>query len=165
MKRLVILRHAKAKADGGAAGDFGRPLSRRGYEQARLVGEELTRIGASFDHVAASPATRVRETLAGAGIGGVSFDEALYSASADALLRAVRAFPDGAKRVLIAGHNPGLQELILELARPGPLTERAAARFPTAAAAIVQLPGSSWTQADRGTCELLALILPDELAG
>lgn len=157
MKRLTILRHAKASP---GAEDFQRPLNARGLGQARRVAEELARRGESFDHVAASPARRVRETLAGfAELPDPRFDDALYMASAAALLRAVRAFPDTAGRALIVGHNPGLHDLVMELARPGPLVGRIAARFPTATAATIGLPVSRWDQVERGSGELAGLIL------
>ena len=161
MKRLTILRHAKAST---GADDFNRPLSEKGHHQARRVAEELMRRGPAFDHVAASPAERVRQTLAGfAGLPEPRFDDALYMASAGALLRAIRAFPDAAGRALVVGHNPGLHELVLELAGPGALTGPIAARFPTATAATVTLPVSRWEQVEGGSGELVELILAEQL--
>ena len=70
---------------------------------------------------------------------------------------------DAAGRALVVGHNPGLHELVLKLARPGALTGPIAARFPTATAATITLPVSRWEQVEGGSGELVELILAEQL--
>ena len=65
MKRLTVLRHAEASPALPGADDFDRPLSAKGWQQARRVGEEIKSRALTFDLVLASTARRVRETLDG----------------------------------------------------------------------------------------------------
>jgi phosphohistidine phosphatase len=65
MKTLTLLRHAKSGWDDPVARDFDRPLNPKGHRAAQAVGRYMKAIGLGFDHVVASPAVRVTETLAG----------------------------------------------------------------------------------------------------
>ena len=165
MKRLAVLRHADAIAGDGTQ-DFERRLSARGRAQTALIRRELERRSHRFDAVVASPAGRVRETLDGLGmLTGVRFERSLYTASPETWLAVVRALPDTADRALLVGHNPVLQELVAMLARPGPLSDRIAFRYPTAAAALIAFDCDSWAQVGPSLGILEELILPDELPG
>jgi phosphohistidine phosphatase len=67
--------------------------------------------------------------------------------------------------LMVIGHNPGLQELVLELADPetdrGSLT-RIGEKFPTGAVATLALKGS-WTHLGRGRATLVGYVVPREL--
>ena len=170
MKRLAILRHAKSSwADAGMF-DFDRPLNERGREAARRIGEELKARKLHFDLVLASTATRVRETLAGVGeeyeFGpDVRFDDELYGASEEMLLKVIRALPEKMQSVLIVGHNPGLEFIVARLARADErgLRDRVENKFPTAALAVIDLRTECWEQVIPGGGEIVELILPREL--
>ena len=162
MKILTILRHARSSWDDPSLDDFERPLNERGIKAARRLGVEMKRRGMQFDHVLASPAVRVRETLdeVAKGYGSafeIAFDERIYMASLGVLLDMVRAIPEEATAPLIVGHNPGLQQLVLNLTG----NDRVREKFPTAVLAVIGLTTSSWKEVERG--ELSELILPREL--
>ena len=162
MTRLAILRHAKSSWDDAGLGDFDRPLNERGIKAARRIGRELKDRGMRFDHVLASPALRVRETLAevAKGYGSaleIEFDERIYMASLGVLLGIVREIPDGANAPLLVGHNPGLHQLVLNLTGD----DRVREKFPTAALAVIESATRSWKEIERGA--LVELILPREL--
>jgi phosphohistidine phosphatase len=168
MKTLTLLRHAKAQA--AAASDFDRPLNARGHRGARTMGRELRARAFIFDRVVASPAARVVETLQDVEHGygeplQPSFDPRLYLASTAALLAIVREADDAAKRLMIAGHNPGLEGLAMELTRgnDSDLRREMAAKFPTATLAEIQLPIDHWRDAEPGTGELTRFIRPRDL--
>jgi phosphohistidine phosphatase len=78
----------------------------------RAIGQR----GLAFDIVLSSPSARTRETLALIGI-DAQWEEPLYLAEPDTLLGIVRALPEAAQSALVVGHNPGLHELVLKLAR------------------------------------------------
>ena len=78
-------------------------------------------------------------------------------ASLGVLLDMVRAIPEEATAPLIVGHNPGLQQLVLNLTG----NDRVREKFPTAVLAVIGLTTSSWKEVERG--ELSELILPREL--
>lgn len=121
-RELLILRHAKSDRGGFAGPDFDRPLDERGRRDAPRVGKWLRRTGLLPDHVVASPARRARETAeavaAATGIdpAAMTWERAVYDASLGALLRVLAEVPPGARRILLVGHNPGLEELVLHLA-------------------------------------------------
>src|SRR5687768_12534799 len=118
MKTLTLLRHAKSTWDDPIARDFDRPLNKRGRRAARTIGREMRAQRLAFDQVIASPALRVIETLVDVvdGYGGPldpDYDKRVYLASAQTLLDVVHEAEADAQRLLIVGHNPGLENLAL----------------------------------------------------
>ena len=110
--RLLLVRHAHS--DPGVPDEL-RPLSARGREQARVLGERLAAAGPQV--VLASPLLRARETgaaIAKAAAGAVlRVDERLApGATASDVLAAV----DGAgATVVVVGHQPDCSEIALAL--------------------------------------------------
>jgi phosphohistidine phosphatase len=155
MKRLILLRHAKSDWDDPVARDFDGPLNRRGDKAAMVMGEFAKMRGLRFDMAVASPAVRVVETLNTffAAYGEVvdpRWDRRIYLASAPTLFDVIRDLPDSADSVLMAGHNPGLEELILDLVPDdgaSPLREDVEVKFPTASIAVMNLPIDHWADA------------------
>ena len=64
---------------------------------------------------------------------------------------------------MIIGHNPGLQQLALDLARPGPHVAAVRVKFPTAALAMLAFDGARWAELDAGGAELVAFVRPRDL--
>jgi phosphohistidine phosphatase len=166
MPVLYILRHAKSSWDDPALADADRPLAPRGRKAARRLGRHLSDEGIRPALVLCSPAVRARETLAGIGaaLAGVEtrVEPDLYRASASDLIERLRAVPDSVPSVIVIGHNPALQTLIVRLARPGPLRDRADAKLPTGAFATLELDGG-WNVLADGGAKLAELVLPREL--
>lgn len=170
MKRLAILRHAKSSWGDPDLDDFDRSLNARGVAAARAMGKALKRRGVRFDHVLASPAKRVRETLEqfAASYGKlpeIRFDETIYLASPATLFDRVRDLPEGSSAPLLVGHNPGLERLLVELTRDDRhgFHARVAQGYPTGALAIVELPAASWADIEPASGEITELFLPRDL--
>ncbi len=168
MKTLTLLRHAKSAWDDPVARDFDRPLNKRGRKAAQTIGREMRALELRFDQVIASPAVRVMETLDDVAEGygrslGASFDKRIYLASPETLLDIIRAADDGAERLLIVGHNPGLERLALLLTAEGELRGQVAVKYPTAALAEVELPPKTWTDVAEGSGRLTRFIRPRDL--
>lgn len=169
MKILTLLRHAKSGWDTPAARDFDRPLNVRGRKAARAMGREMRRLGLGFDRVLASPATRVTETLTelaqgyGAAV-DTSFDETIYLAPVDTLLALVRGADDAAQRLLLVGHNPGMEQLALLLSGTGALRDEIAVKYPTGALAEIGFDLAHWRDVAPGEGRLARFIRPRELA-
>lgn len=171
MKRLSILRHAKSSWDNRALADFDRPLNNRGWKAARRLGCEIKDRGMHFDLCVASTAARVRETLDGLleGYGEpdfeVRFEPEIYDASFETLLDVVRGFPETSSAALLVGHNPGVHQLVLGLARHrrDGLRARVAEKFPTAALATLKLSVERWDEVKMGCGEIADAIMPKEL--
>ena len=170
MTILTVLRHAKSSWDQHGLDDFDRPLNERGRKAAKRVGRELKQRNIRFDQVIASPAVRVRETLDELAKGydkhlNVHFDERIYGAAVETLLDVVQGIPDEVHAPLLVGHNPGLQELLLKLAHEDDagLRRKLAAKYPTAAVAVVTLAAPRWEEVAPDSGEIRELILPREL--
>jgi len=146
VKRLGLLRHAKSDWGQSDKRDFDRGLNARGRRGAALMGAHIREEGTDWNRLIASPANRVKLTLESAAIGvSPQFDERLYLASTDAIFDVLRACEGEA--ILIAGHNPGLGDMILELVAPAKenaFFDEAKVKFPTAAFAVLELPIEDW---------------------
>ena len=169
MKTLTLLRHAKSGWDVRALRDFDRPLNARGRKAARTMGREMRRLGLAFDRVLASPAARVTETLTelAQGYGGAvdtALDETIYLAPVETLLALVRATDDSDARLLLVGHNPGMEQLALLLSGAGTLREEIAAKYPTGALAEIGFEVAHWRDVAPGEGRLARFIRPRELA-
>lgn len=170
MTQLTVLRHAKSSWDHAGLDDFDRPLNERGRKAAQSLGRELKRRRIRFDQVIASPAVRVRETIDGliegyGKLADVRFDPQIYGASAEALLNIVRHIPETVHAPLLVGHNPGLQQLVLALAREDGdgMRSRISEKFPTAALALIELSAVRWDELETQSGTIAELILPREL--
>jgi phosphohistidine phosphatase len=167
MKVLTLLRHAKSGWDDPVLRDFDRPLNPRGRRAAATVAREMRRLGLHFDAVIASPARRVMETLdeVGQAFGTLAprYDERLYLATAETLLQVARETDDGIERLLLVGHNPGLEELVLRLSAMGALRSEAALKYPTATLAEMRFDVASWPQLRDGVATLARFIRPRDL--
>jgi phosphohistidine phosphatase len=167
VKRLYLLRHAKSSWKDPGLDDHDRPLAGRGRRAADAVGRYLREHDLRPELVLCSTARRTRETLErmDLALGGraVRMEPGLYGASAGALLERLRDVPDAVGSVLLIGHNPGLQELALELARPAPAVRELEAKYPTAALAAFAFEGPSWRDLDRGTARLVSFVRARDL--
>ena len=170
MMRLAVLRHAKSSWGEPGLDDFDRPLNERGWKAARRLGRELKHRRMRFDLVLASPAARVRETIDGLQEkfdfdAPIRFEQQIYAATEGTLLEIVRRLPDTVSSPLCVGHNPGLERLILGLARDDErgLRGRIAAKFPTAALAVIEFAVKRWSDVEPGSGEVAELILAKEL--
>eukprot|EP01012_Entosiphon_sulcatum_P023647 TRINITY_DN28746_c0_g1_i1.p1 TRINITY_DN28746_c0_g1~~TRINITY_DN28746_c0_g1_i1.p1 ORF type:complete len:178 (+),score=29.80 TRINITY_DN28746_c0_g1_i1:122-655(+) len=168
MKTLTLLRHAKSGWDDPVARDFDRPLNPKGQRAAAMMGRHLRAEGLAFDHVLASPAVRVVETLAQVATGYGSdlaphWDQRLYLASAATLLDLVHELPAGADSVLVSGHNPGLEELVLLLSADSDLRLSVEQKYPTATLAEMRFDVADWGDVKSGKGVLVRFTRPRDL--
>jgi phosphohistidine phosphatase len=164
MRRLLIVRHAKAEKAAPRGGDFDRPLAPRGEADAAEMGQRLARGKTHPDAMVTSPAARA---LATAKLIARELDfpwkeisavKAAYLADASALLDLVRELDDGAESALLVGHNPGVSELAHVLTRN--FTED----LPTGAVVAIDLPADTWAGVKRGSGSLRMYDYPKNTA-
>lgn len=99
-----------------SADDAARPLTEQGERDARRMGAWMAREGLVPDHVVTSPAARALQTARLALPGREpTLDERVYEASPHDLLAVLADAPPGAERVLLVGHNPGMESLVRAL--------------------------------------------------
>lgn len=157
--------------------DTARPLNKRGRKGAAAIAHWLESEGLRPGLVLCSTARRTRETLEllQDALGDrvpIQLEPSLYLADAATLLTRLRHLAREVPSVLVIAHNPGLQELVAELAAaPGAAAAGTRARlhkkFPTAALARFRLKLDDWralsTDAPPGTIKLLKVISPAQL--
>jgi phosphohistidine phosphatase len=168
MKRLYLLRHAKSSWDDPTLADHDRPLAPRGRRAAKVMAKHLGRKGIAPELVLCSPSRRTRQTLTriAPSMGkspDVQIEPGLYAASAPVLLEVLHEVPDEVESVMLIGHNPGIQDLALSLARAGSKSARVRSKFPTAALATLEHKGS-WRELAPGSAELVSFVKPKELS-
>jgi phosphohistidine phosphatase len=155
MKRLLLLRHAKAMPAEGAAADIARPLAERGQRDARRSAERLRQQGAPRS-ILASPATRTLETaevvreVLGLPRDSLVVERNLYLAEPGELLGAIAAQDAGLESLLVVGHNPGLTELAQRL-----LPSFDVDNLPTCAIVGLDYPaGTEWRRLESAAARL-----------
>lgn len=169
MKTLTLLRHAKSGWDDPVARDFDRPLNPKGRRAAAAMGRHLRGLGLAFDRVIASPAVRVQETLddvaAGFGTLAPAWDKRLYLASATSLLDVVRETPGDVASLLLVGHNPGLEDLVLLLVpdERGGLRDTVEEKYPTATVAEMTFAVDDWRDVAAGGATLTRFVRPRDV--
>lgn len=170
MKTLTLLRHAKSNWAEPVSRDFDRPLNARGHKAARLIGRALRSDGMEWDAVIASPAVRVVETLASFAEGygrtlAPAYDQTLYLASTAVLMERIHAADDCVQRLLVVGHNPGLEQIALMLTTDDGGHHRAELvdKYPTATMAHISLPAGRWGDVVEGSGVLIRFLRPRDL--
>ena len=121
MRRLMLLRHAKTETDAPSGRDQDRRLDDRGHKDAAEIGDWIASHPPFPDTVLVSHAVRARQTWDVAWEtmkGRVAAPEVevlpeLYGADPAQILKSIRTAtnPGNPKRLLLVGHNPGLEHL------------------------------------------------------
>jgi len=163
MKTLLLMRHAKSSWKDESLTDHDRPLNKRGKKTAPLMGHLLREKNLVPDLIVSSTAVRARSTAEAAAEAsgypsGVTLTDELYLATAGEILRyAQERTEDTLERVMLVGHNPGMEDLVNMLSgRREP--------FPTAALAVFELGIDSWRRLELGVeVKLSNLSRPREL--
>lgn len=166
-REVLIFRHGKAEAYGTVA-DEARALTKRGRKQARKIGAWLQKMDVLPDQVFSSDADRTMETVAIAGhaagllpahIQSVPY---LYLAPVTTLLAVLAQCETAFKRVMIVGHNPGLEELVEYLAGSSLVDYGGHAHIKTGTLIRLSLP-DDWTRLASDCSEILDFIYPEAL--
>jgi len=162
MKTLLILRHAKSSWKDEELDDHERPLNKRGLNDAPRMGEVMKEHDLVPELILSSSAVRARLTAQLVAEhcgyeGEIGGGRELYSFASGDYLDALEKVDDGYARVMVVGHNPGLEELAEWLT--GVYTS-----LPTATLAVLRLDINHWSELEEGGVgELVQVFRPREL--
>ena len=176
MKRLVLLRHAKAIPAAPDLDDRDRRLADSGRSDAIRMGQFLKDEGCVPDLVLCSTALRTRETLDLIipqlfATPVIRHLPELYLARWLTIVNLVRQVRERADTLMIVSHNPGLEEAARKLARPPgdtkarKLHQLLESEYPTAAVAVFEFDADLWSAVDRGEGDLQIFVRPRDFRG
>ena len=158
---LIVMRHAKSRWDEGVS-DYDRGLCKRGRRDARAVGKWLDAHDLLPDVGLCSPARRARATAKrvvehGGYAGEVRMVPDLYEGDADRCVGRLAALPPEIRTVLVIGHNPLLEDMVLSLTS-------AAVTLSTAALVCVRFDADAWSRLARTRGRIVLDLRPRELS-
>lgn len=163
MKTLILMRHAKSSWKHPELKDHERGLNKRGKKEAPQMGTLLKDNELVPQRILTSTAERSRMTAQAVVeamhyTGDVSYLDALYMAEPEIYLELLSLMPDDVERILVIGHNPGLEGLLQILS--GRVES-----LPTSAVAYLSLPIRSWKEVrdHEEAGELVALWTPHDV--
>jgi phosphohistidine phosphatase len=172
MKRLFLLRHAKAVPSESGIEDFDRTLMLSGMQDAGAMARYLHKSDYRADLILCSTAARTAQTgelVVQQLECEIEYRNNLYLAEPSKLLAAIRGAPAAVSDLMMVGHNPGLEALAALLARE-PVRRRERARhealeekFPTCALAILDFDVGRWRDIAAGTGKLVEFVRPKDL--
>lgn len=162
MKReLILMRHGKSDWSKPLS-DYVRPIKKRGYREAQKVGGWLKEQGLVPDLIISSPARRARETAetAAEAMGydtkNIFWNESVYMADVSELLDAIATTPDECNRLMVVGHNPGLEDLVFYLTEAVDIPDDGKV-MPTATVAVMETE-SDWAALEHASCKLSVIV-------
>ncbi len=170
MRRLILLRHAKTERAEPGEHDRDRKLTKRGRADAPLIGAYMAHHGLIPDLALLSPVVRVEETWAlvlpaFAKAPRVVKDERIYNATAERLLSVI-AQARNAHSLLVIGHNPGLQDIAVQLIATGDVEarERVTEKLPTSGLVVIDFSIDDWSRLHPRSGRLEHFVTPRLLA-
>jgi phosphohistidine phosphatase len=175
-KQLFVLRHAKSSWDDPGLDDHERPLAPRGQRAVKQLATYLREHEIRPDQVLCSSSRRTQETCEGIAPGGeIVIEPSLYEASGGDVLARLHRVPESASSVMVIGHNPALQVLLLRLTGAngsngaaadgdgdGSMVSELQRKFPTGALATVSFD-CAWSDLSPGSAKLVDMVRPRDL--
>ena len=168
MKTLLLMRHGKSSWDDPALADHDRPLAPRGRKGAALVAKYLRDAGLQPAIVLCTSAIRAQETLeqlrpSFSDSTIIKIEPELYGAGSNELANRIRRLSQASTSVLVIGHNPAMQELVVTLATKGRKSNAVREKFPTAALAVLDVRIDQWRLLEPGRATLRDFVTPKQL--
>ena len=142
MKSILVLRHAKSSWKFPKLSDSQRPLNKRGKQDAPRMGELLIEENLVPDLIISSPAVRAISTAEAVAEASdyeneIQTAEQLYLGGINSFLNIMQNVPNHFDRVMVVGHNPGVEDYVEILAGEW-------VKMPTAALVHIELPIDDW---------------------
>lgn len=172
MKRLFLLRHAKAQPADGGTEDFDRTLMLSGMQDAAAMARYLRKSDYTVEQILCSSSARTTQTaelVLHELTADIEYRENLYLADSARILAAVRAAPASVSSLMVVGHNPGMEDCAAGLARE-PVRRKERARhdaleekFPTCALAILDFDVGRWRDVAQGCGKLVDFVRPKDI--
>lgn len=166
-KNLLLMQHGNVKR-GYDKHDLAFELKDKGKRNAQRMGVWLASHDLLPEYIVCSNAEYAKVTAekackaAGLSLNHIQFEETLYNASADDLISMIKACPESIECLLIVGHNPALEEVILKLSKEDvPKNKKGKVLTP---AGLVQLRiNNPWSKLSEQCADLINVVYPKKL--
>lgn len=175
MRELMLFRHAKSDWSVEGIPDHQRQLNGRGRMAAPAMAQHIFELGLMPDEILCSTAVRTRQTLdlmsakwqelAPEWPAKIGFEDHLYEASPMAIMACIGNVDDRSNRLMVIGHNPGLEDLAdyLLQGQSSELQSAMSAKFPTAALALLEISTNTWASLAGSSVRLTQFIQPADI--
>lgn len=146
MKKLYLVRHAKASWDMPGLSDADRPLLQKGLKRTELVIGFLQKRNIRIDQIISSPAVRAYETavIMARGldypVSKIKTDRKIYDGYYDRILDLIYGTDNSVESLMIFGHNPTITHLANLFLNPGIET------MPTSCVVCLTFETDKWEQ-------------------
>jgi phosphohistidine phosphatase len=158
MKKLLLVRHAKAEKD-TTVKDCDRPLKYTGMQDAAFMADRIRDKSIIPELIITSPALRTKTTAEifteHLGLPQAGKNKAIYEASEKTLLKVINEFPDECDFIGLVGHNPGIAYILQYLT--GETRE-----VHTSTVALIDFEIDDWASASKGLGKLVYYSSPNE---
>jgi len=165
MKKLLLVRHAKAEKISPNQKDFDRELANRGLMDAPRIAQTIYNEGIVPQLLVSSPAVRAISTAFyfaeqfKIDTTAILQNEDIFEASPGALLKIVNQFSDEVEFIAMFGHNPGFSYLAEYL------TGYDIGEIPTCGAVLLHFEVESWSHISQNTGTLHQHWYPAQVTG
>ena len=158
MKRLYLLRHAKAEDEHQGKPDIERHLHERGIAQAERLSAIMNTRHYIPTHIFSSPANRTVETseivLKSLNDCEFSTDKSLYNGDIDDVINICFQFDENVLAPMIVFHNPGITYFA------NVICDANIENVPTCGLLVMDIDSSSWKNLDPSNIKLIDFINP-----
>lgn len=166
--QLWLFRHAKSDWNNNES-DFKRPISKRGKKDSIRMGQWMLENHMIPDHVISSPAERAFQTceFLQQGLQGElnppNWEDRLYLADLDTLLEIIRTQDESVKTLMLVGHNPGLDDLLVYSCGNSKLHHTNKGKLMTTSTLAVIGIADSWAHFTEGKNRFIQIARPKEI--
>lgn len=160
MKRLIIVRHARATRESEFVSDMDRTLSESGLRDALVVADLIAKEVLKPELILTSPAVRAFSTALvfarklNYDQSKIIIEKKIYEAHTVTLRNVVDSLSDKYSNVMIFGHNPGFTNLI------NSFIDQEINHLPTSALAVIDFPVDTWKEITSHSAKLSAFKYP-----
>jgi len=163
MKTLFLLRHAKAGDEEPPLPDSRRPLTDRGFHDARLVSEALRQQDLIPEKIITSDAVRAYTT---AFVFLATFEKisdyivlenSLYESTVQDYMKVISGIDDSISSCMIVGHNNTISQVAIELLK------RNFEGMKTSGVLVFTSDAKTWAEFSASTCKLVLDLSPSQL--
>jgi phosphohistidine phosphatase len=160
MKKLYLIRHAKASKDRSGTDDHKRPLIETGIKRTQKVIQYFLDNKVSFDCMITSHASRAMDTakLIAKGLGypinDIVCDKRIYEMNESIYFTILSALNDSVTDVALIGHNPDITTF------SNLFLDEKIINLPTSGVVCIEFDTNTWSEIKRAKHKVLFIISP-----